>query len=386
MLIFDTLTITVCGVLLLIAVATPFCNVLFRRPELDSESSSYNEKSAEDNHLPGFSIIIPVHDNAMEIECNLPAFLEQKYSGKYEVIVVDESSTDETEDVLKRLKSQYSNLYTTFIPDTSHYVSRRKLSITIGVKAAKHEWLLLTTADCRPASDTWLASMASHCSNNAELVLGETRYDENATDYERLDHIKSWFRQLRKAQDSTAFAYCGRNLAVRRDVFMNHNGFINNLKFLRGEYDFLVNEYATPYNTATATDCDSRILREAPTKKGWINEKMFFLMTSRHLQRRISYRLPVFFDTLFLHATLLLLIAATTISALTGLYVITAAAGIAIILNYLTKTWIASKAMKLIDEDISAWKIPFLELSEIWRNMFLNIKFTRSNKEDFIRR
>ena len=100
----------------------------------------------------------------------------------------------------------------------------------------------------------------------------------------------------------------------------------------------------------------------------------------------ISYRLPVFFDTLFLHATLLLLIAATTISALTGLYVITAAAGIAIILNYLTKTWIASKAMKLIDEDISAWKIPFLELSEIWRNMFLNIKFTRSNKEDFIRR
>lgn len=386
MLIFDTLTITVCGVLLLIAVATPFCNVLFRRPELDSESSSYNEKSAEDNHLPGFSIIIPVHDNAMEIERNLPAFLEQQYSGKYEVIVVDESSTDETEDVLKRLKSQYSNLYTTFIPDTSHYVSRRKLSITIGVKAAKHEWFLLTTADCRPASDTWLASMASHCNNKAEMVLGETRYDENATDYERLDHIKSWFRQLRKVQASTAFAYCGRNLAVRRDVFMNHNGFINNLKFLRGEYDFLVNEYSTPYNTATATDSDSRIIREAPTKKGWINEKMFFFMTSRHLQRRISYRLPVFFDTLFLHATLLLLIAATAISALMGLYVITAVVGTAIILNYLIKIWIASKAMKAIDEDIAAWKIPFLELFEIWRNMFLNIKFLRSNKEDFIRR
>lgn len=384
MLIFDTLTITVCGVLLLIAVATPFCNVLFRRPDIDSASSS--DEKPEDKQLPGFSIIIPVHDNAMEIERNLPAFLEQKYSGKYEVIVVDESSTDETEDVLKRLKSQYSNLYTTFIPDTSHYVSRRKLSITIGVKAAKHEWLLLTSADCRPASDNWLASMASHCNDNAEMVLGETRYDENATDYERLDHIKSWFRQLRKAQNSTAFAYCGRNLAVRRNVFMNHNGFLNNLKFLRGEYDFLVNEYATPYNTATATEPDSRILREAPTKKGWINEKMFFFMTSRHLQRRISYRLPVFFDTLFLHATLLLLIAATAISALMGLYVITAVAGTAIILNYLIKIWIASNAMKAIDEDIAAWKIPFLELFEIWRNIFLNIKFLRSNKEDFIRR
>ena len=383
MLIFDTLTITVCGVLLLIAVATPFCNVLYRRPDFDSESSS--DEKPEDKQLPGFSIIIPVHDNAMEIERNLPAFLEQKYSGKYEVIVVDESSTDETEDVLKRLKSQYTNLYTTFIPDTSHYVSRRKLSITIGVKAAKYQWLVLTSADCRPACDNWLASMAQHC-NNSELILGETRYEDNASDYERLDYTKSWFRQLRKAQKSTAFAYCGRNLAVRRDVFMNNNGFINNLKFLRGEYDFLVNEYSTPYNTATATNSDSHIIREAPTKKEWINEKMFFFMTSRHLNRRMAYRLPIFFDTLFLHATLLLLIAAIALSAIIGLYIITAAAGVSLIFNYLIKMWIASKAMKAIDEDISAWKIPFLELSEIWRNMFLNIKFLRSNKEDFIRR
>lgn len=109
-------------------------------------------------------------------------------------------------------------------------------------------------------------------------------------------------------------------------------------------------------------------------------------MTSRHLNRRMAYRLPVFFDTLFLHATLLLLIAAIALSAIMGLYIITAAAGVSLIFNYLIKMWIASKAMKAIDEDISAWKIPFIELSEIWRNMFLNIKFLRSNKEDFIRR
>ena len=83
MLIFDTLTITVCGVLLLISVATPFCNVLFRRPDLDSESSVSNGKSGENMQMPGFSIIIPVHNNAMEIERNLPGLLEQEYSGKY---------------------------------------------------------------------------------------------------------------------------------------------------------------------------------------------------------------------------------------------------------------------------------------------------------------
>lgn len=386
MLIFDTLTITVCGVLLLIAVATPFCNVLFRRPDLDSESSVSNGKSGENMQMPGFSIIIPVHNNAMEIERNLPGLLEQEYSGKYEVIVVDESSNDETEDVLKRLKSQYAHLYTTFIPDTSHYLSRRKLSITIGVKAAKYPWLVIMSADCHPSSNNWLATMASHCDNNIELILGETRYDDNATDYERLDNIKSWFRQLKKAQNSTAYAYCGRNLAVRRDIFMKHNGFLKNLKFLRGEYDFLVNEYATPYNTSVATESDALVIREAPTKKGWINEKLFFIMTSRHLERSMAYHLPVIIDTVLLHATFVALVAAIGVSAVFGLYIITAAAGVSLIFNYLIKMWIASKAMKAIDEDISAWKIPFLELSEIWRNMFLNIKFLRSNKEDFIRR
>ena len=109
-------------------------------------------------------------------------------------------------------------------------------------------------------------------------------------------------------------------------------------------------------------------------------------MTSRHLQRTLSYRVPVVIDTVFLHATLLLLIAAIVISALLQLYVITAAAGLSLIFNYIIKMWIASKAMKAIDENIAAWKIPFIEYSEVWRNAFLNIKFIRSNKEDFIRR
>ena len=77
--------------------------------------------------MPGFSIIIPVHNNAMEIERNLPGLLEQEYSGKYEVIVVDESSNDETEDVLKRLKSQYANLYTTFIPEIGRASCRERV-------------------------------------------------------------------------------------------------------------------------------------------------------------------------------------------------------------------------------------------------------------------
>ena len=62
------------------------------------------------------SIIMTAHDQADELKENLSAFLTQTYEPGYEVIVVDEASTDDTSDVLKLYKQEYPLLYTTFLP------------------------------------------------------------------------------------------------------------------------------------------------------------------------------------------------------------------------------------------------------------------------------
>ena len=80
-----------------------------------------------------------VYDHAHELEEHLPAFLTQEYEPGYEVIVVDESSTDETDDVLKLQKQSYPHLYTTFLPKPNRNITRLKLALTIGVKAAKKD-------------------------------------------------------------------------------------------------------------------------------------------------------------------------------------------------------------------------------------------------------
>lgn len=84
------------------------------------------------DHRPTFSIVIGVHDQAEEIEQNLPSLLTQQFEGGYEVIVVDESSTDETVDVLKRLKSNHPHLYTTFLPKYHFQNNRRRLCLHPG--------------------------------------------------------------------------------------------------------------------------------------------------------------------------------------------------------------------------------------------------------------
>ena len=91
-----------------------------------------------------FSVIIAVFDNARELEENLPAFLTQTYEPGYEVIVVDESSTDNTEDVLKLFKNDYPHLYSTFLPKPNRRVVRRKQAFNVGVKASKNEWIIIT--------------------------------------------------------------------------------------------------------------------------------------------------------------------------------------------------------------------------------------------------
>ena len=119
-----------------------------------------------------FSIVMTVYDQAPDLEANLPAFLTQEYEPGYEVIVVDETSTDNTEDVLKILKNEYPHLYTTFLPKPNRQIIRRKLAINIGAKAAKNEWVIITKIENTPTAPDILEAISQVLDRDAELTLG----------------------------------------------------------------------------------------------------------------------------------------------------------------------------------------------------------------------
>ena len=123
------------------------------------------------NKKPTFSIITAVQDQSHQLATCLPALLSQQYEG-YEVIVVDGSSTDESADVLKQLKTDNPHLYTTFLPKYQFQRDRRRLAFTIGVKAAKHEWVIFTDMTTIPPTDQWLMELSEFCCAPALLQLG----------------------------------------------------------------------------------------------------------------------------------------------------------------------------------------------------------------------
>lgn len=377
----EVLTITASGILILLAIITPLCNGLFRSPLRKKKSSNVTNGAT-----PPLSIILTVHDQGYELERNLPLLLSQKYDADFEVIVVDESSTDNTDDVLTLLKNKYSNLYTTFIPDSCHYLSRRKLALTIGIKAAKNEWLILTDADCHPNSDKWLETISHHCNDNTDIILGYSNYEYPTNSFYRFERLLTSCRLLRKAQRGIAYRYEGSNLAIRKSVFMSHNGFVKNLKYLRGEYDFLVNEYALPGRTAVATEQETFMRQNEPTKKTWTNNHLYYMETRKHLKRSASYRSLYNFDTTILYVNYILIVSAFIYSLVSSSILLTIATSVSFIITLVMRILIARRTALRFGEKLPGMLIPLMELRVMWQNAWFMLRHNRSDKYDFIRR
>lgn len=378
---FDTVTIG-CSVALIILALLSACvfNVFRRRLRADVDMTDPEE-------WPSFTVVMAVHNQAEAIERNLPVILSQDYPGRFDVVVVNESSTDDTEDVLKRLKQFNKHLYVTYIPESSHYISRRKLSLTLGVKAARGEWVVFTSPDACPESDEWLRTLARHATADRNIVVGYTAYDAAAaTLLQRFQRIVTSIYQLSRALGTMAYAYTGRNMAFRKSVFMSHNGFLKNLKYLRGEYEFIVNEYAEPDSVAVALEPEARIVEDAPTPKRWKDENICYMETRRHLDRSLSYRTAANVDTALMMVNALAEAAALVWGALTLNYILLGAAAVAVILTLVLRMVMARRGMKRLGEKLPAWRIPLLETALQFKRFDWLLRHRFSDRYDFIRK
>ena len=374
--VINEITVIVSVLLLLSALITPMLNGFFRKTEVQ-------EGQGGQEVAPPVSIILTPHENPQELERNLPLIINQNYAPGFEVIVVIWKGDHETEDVLKRFVDD-PHLYTTYVPDSARYMSKKKLAITLGVKAAKNEWLVFTDIESQPASDQWLSLMAQHCDESKDIVLGYTDYEEGTSDYRRFEHLHTAFYLLREDLKATPYRHNCCNMLLRKSVFIKGDGFRGNLKFLRGEYDFLVNKYADRNNTAVELHPDSWTIEQEPSDKSWMNKHLFYLENRQEMDRSLRHRLIYNTDQCAQHLNYIFIIAATIYSVLSWQWIITAAAAISLIITVIWRTIIAKKALRLFYQELGWWKIVPYEVSILYHNMNYLIRHHKADKYDFI--
>lgn len=373
--IISTTTIIAGAVVVLLAVLGSLINPFLRSLRFQKTGTAENQ--------PPVSILITAHDNLAELERNLPMFLRQQYAADYQVIVVCQSTDGETQDFLKRTAAENPHLYYTYIPESSRYMSRKKLQITLGVKAAKHEWIILTEPNCRPSNDKWLQTMVRQCQAPNHLVLGYVALDEETKSVRRFDSIRKAYYVLRRAQQTYGYRSHMPNVAFRKSDFMKEQGYQGNLEYVRGEYDFLVNKYARYGETATELDCDAWLIREAPSNKSWHNAHLYLQASRKSLERAGSMRTLMFFDHLMPHLSLIATLAVAAYSILMKNWILTGCAGFSFLLLFIVRMLIANKAIKHFDDGIAMFKLPFFEYGIIWRNLATKLRYWRADKNDF---
>ncbi|MCS6917497.1 MAG: glycosyltransferase [Chitinophagales bacterium] len=239
--------------------------------------------------LPPVSVVICAHDEVRRLQKNLPAILEQKYPAPYEVIVVNDNSSDDSEIVLMHLKLQYPHLQVRHIRNRSHLLRGKKYPLTIGMRAAQYNYVVLTDADCVPGSDYWLRDMASGFAAGKDIVLGYAPYKKEPGWLNRFIRFEACFAAMQYLSFALAgvpYMGVGRNLAYRKQLFFDYNIYSEYPHLLSGDDDLLINQAATSSNVAVQISRSSFVYSSAKaTYDEYWHQKNRHVSTARYYKR-----------------------------------------------------------------------------------------------------
>lgn len=240
---------------------------------------------------PPVSVVICARNEEENLKHFLPKVLEQKYPN-YEVIVVNDCSSDNSDIVLENFQKQYPHLKVTTIKEDEKFSHTKKLALTVGIKAAKNEWLLLTDADCVPQSDLWLSTMAENFKGDTEVVLGYGGYLSEKGLLNKLIRFDTMliamnyfgFTLIRKP-----YMGVGRNLAYKRSLFFKNRGFASHSQLDSGDDDLFIREVANKANTVVEFRHEAHTLSvPRKTYTNWIRQKRRHTSTSKYYNSGIK--------------------------------------------------------------------------------------------------
>lgn len=233
------------------------------------------------------SVVVCAHDEFENLRELIPQLLSQDYP-EFEVIIVNDRSNDHTFDYLREATQEHPRLRMVNVKDTPERVNGKKYGITLGIKAAAYEWILLTDADCRPQGPNWIRTMSAHFLDDANFVLGFSPYVRQPgflNRFIRFETILTAIQYFAFGWLGNPYMGVGRNLAYRKSLFLEQKGFNNFLHVTGGDDDLFVNMHARGRNTRLELAPESQV--HSLPKLTW---HAYYEQKVRHLSVGKRYR------------------------------------------------------------------------------------------------
>ncbi len=263
------------SIILLVVFAIAFLTQLFYYLYFYSRLAFYNPKPFSEPS-ESVSVVIAAHNDGHRLRQNLPAILTQDYPD-FEVVVVNDASDDDTEEVLLNLSQQFPALKVVHVKQSVIFFRSKKFPLSVGIRTAKNEILLLTDADCYPVSNQWIRKMIAGYDHKTEILLGFSPYEKQPgllNLFIRFDAFQIGILYFSFALARIPYMGVGRNLSYRKSLFFKHKGFISHYHIQSGDDDLFIKSAATKTNTRIIISKEAHVVSE-PKKsfKSWIRQK-----------------------------------------------------------------------------------------------------------------
>ncbi len=349
-----------------------------RREECDDEPSPSEIK------LPFTSVIVYSPGDAEILAKTLPNLLKQDFTGSYEVIVVDDGAYSDTDTVVTQLKRSFPDLYLTFAPDGARVLSRKKLAITLGVKAAKGEVIVVTDSTTEVASETWLQKMvAPFIDPTVDVVLGYNRHIMPLDDWKgrrvsTFDAASDDVAWLSSAIEGSVYRGCANNLAYRKGKFFKVKGFSSSLNLRNGDDDIFVSEIADGANVrlVLAEDTIGTYGYDYGVRKDMRLSRLRHAFTGRALSKRSRNLLTI--GEIAMCLTVVFAFAGAVLAGVTNIFGwVLALAMIIVLFIIVSMMW--KKTMLSLGYDAVGAAAPFLAMGRPLRDLIVGMRCNDKN-------
>lgn len=269
-----------------------------------SRIAFHKAKTKEKTQQHPVSVIICARDEDENLARNLPGVLVQSYPSTSEVVVVNDNSLDDSKYILQELKKTFKSLNVVELTQEAKLINGKKYPLSIGIREAKHEVLLLTDADCVPSSEHWIQKMQDGYDDNIEIILGYGAYHKAPGILNKLIRFETFHTALQYMSYALAglpYMGVGRNLSYKKNLFLRNKGFSSINHIPSGDDDLFINKVANSRNTAVIIDPDA-VTRSIPktTWSGWLKQKSRHYTTAKFYKPKHKFLLGLYFVTQFL--------------------------------------------------------------------------------------
>ena len=250
------------------------------------------------NTFPPVSIVIAAKNESESLNQLLPELLKQNYPD-FEIVVVNDESTDDTEKTILKWKKQSNKIRLINFTRDDDSIGK-KAPLSYGIEHAKHNQLLLTDADCLPASNFWIALMMQPDADTTtpDVTLGIGNYSTNKgllSKTIQMDTILIYFQYLGWAKMGFPYMSVGRNVAYKKSIWQSVNGFESHQNIPSGDDDLFIQSLSNKkINLGIQIHPDAQTLSMPKNNfKDWAKQK------TRHQSTGIKYRFSDLFRLAF---------------------------------------------------------------------------------------